>query len=86
MSPCVLLPEGASILDFSPHPGCSTIYKNIYCRKYESVSHADRQEEHAAHLFELTSDRHFGKGQLADSFGREYHCQQMQFTGASDGT
>jgi hypothetical protein len=64
----------------------STSYKNIYSRKYESVSHSCRQEEHAAHLFELTSDRHFGKGLLADSFGRKYHYQQMQCAGASDGT
>jgi hypothetical protein len=50
------------------------------------VTLADEQEEHAAHLFELTSDRHFGKGLLADSFGRKYHYQQMQCAGASDGT
>jgi hypothetical protein len=87
MSPGVLLPDGASILDSSPHPACSTICKkNIYAWIYESVTHADRQEVHPAHLFELTSDRHFGKGQLADSFDRGYHCQQMQFAGASDGT
>jgi hypothetical protein len=48
--------------------------------------HTDRQEEIAAHLFEMTSVRHFGKEQLADSFGQECHFQQMQFAGASDGT
>jgi len=56
--------EGASILVFSQHPGCKTIYKNIYSWKYESVSHADRQPEHTTHLFDLKSDRHFGEEQL----------------------
>ena len=64
ISPGALVLEGASILVFSSHPGCKTIYKNIYSRKYESVSHAGRQPEHTTHLFDLKSDRHFGEEQL----------------------
>ena len=33
ISPGGLVPEGASILGFSPNIGCKTIYKNIYSRK-----------------------------------------------------
>jgi hypothetical protein len=50
-----------------------------------NLLHADKQDEHAVHLFELKPDRHFGKGDLADSFSWEYHCQLMQFADASDG-
>jgi hypothetical protein len=55
--------EGASILGFSPSLGYKTIYKNIYSRRYESDLHADRQSEPTTHLFDLTSDRHFGEEQ-----------------------
>jgi hypothetical protein len=59
-----LVPKGASILGFSPNHECKTIYTNIYSQRYESDSHADRQSEPSTHLFDLTLDRHFGKGQL----------------------
>jgi hypothetical protein len=57
-----LVPEGASILGFSPNIGRKTIYMNIYSRKKWSGFAPRQLNSIRTHLSDLTADRYSCEG------------------------